>query len=467
MASTITPLADAFAQASSDDWLALVEKTLKGAAVDTLIGRTADGVAIRPLYTAADAVAPLPFPSIRRHQGGWDIRADIAQSDPAAANAAALQALSGGATSILVRTTEPGGLAQALDGVLTDLAPVALDGGFHGIAAAEALAKIAKSAPAAPLALHLDPLSAFAAAGVSPGPVDGHIARAADFAAGLADTYPKASLFLASGGVVHEAGGSPAWELGFAIAAGLGYAKALVAAGLPITTVFDRIILGVTAEAESLTAIAKLRAARVLWARVVQACGVAGPARIEARSSGRMLTRADRWTNLVRLTSAGFAAAVGGADAVVLGAFSDALGEADAFSSRMARNTQLILMQEAHVGRVVDPAAGSWAVEAQTAELARAAWAVFVEIEGFGGAAGALRSGLIASAVGRSREALKAAIAGRTLRILGVTDFRADEAPPAAVAPDPVQSATSSCRVDGPDSTCPTLRATRLEELAQ
>ena len=469
MASPIISLADAFAPAASADWLAVVEKTLKGADADTLISRTADGLPIRPLYTAADTAAPLPFtPPAPHADHGWDIRAVVSHADPASANAAALQALSGGAASILVKVASPDDLARVLDGVMTDLAPVALDAGFDGVAAADALARIAKSAPAAPLALHLDPLSAFAVGGASPGPIEGQIARAAAFGAGLIETYPKASLFLASGAVVHEAGGSPAWELGFAIAAAVAYAKALVAAGASIDTAFDRIVLGVTAEAEPLTAIAKLRTARVLWTRVTQACGVAAPARIEARSSGRMLTRADRWTNLVRLTSAGFAAAVGGADSVVIGAFTDAIGPADPFALRMARNTQLILMEEAHLGRVADPAAGAWAFEAQTAELSRAAWAVFVEIEGLGGAAAALKGGLAASAVRRSRDALKAAIAGRTLRILGVTDFRSDEPPPEPDARAASPSVPSSdARVDGNDSACPPLTATRLEELAQ
>ncbi len=469
VAAPIIPLADAFAPATSADWLAVVEKTLKGAGADTLISHTADGLPILPLYSAAEAGRPLPFtPPAPSAQGGWDIRAVVAQADPAAANAAALQALSGGAASILVKTATSNDLAQVLDGVMTDLAPVALDAGFDGVEAAEALARIAKAAPAAPLALHLDPLSAFAASGASPGPIEGHIARAAGFAAGLIDIYPRASLFLARGAVIHEAGGSPAWELGFAMAAAVAYAKALVAAGATIDTAFERIVLGVVAEAEPLTAIAKLRAARVLWTRVTQACGVAAPARIEARSSRRMLTRADRWTNLMRLTSAGFSAAVGGADAVVLGAFTDAIGGADAFALRMARNTQLILMEEAHLGRVTDPAGGSWAFESQTAELSRAAWAVFVEIEGHGGAAAALMNGVIASAVGRSRDALKTAISGRGLRILGVTDFPSDEPPPSSGPPSGPETAFSSrARVVGDDSACPPLLATRLEELAR
>src|SRR2546425_13281314 len=101
-------------------------------------------------------------------------------------------------------------LARLLDGVMVDVAAVALDAGFFGAKAADWLHAVAKSSPAAPLALHLDPLSAFARSGASPGPIESHLIAAAGVAVRLAEPYPKASLFLASGAVVHEAGGSEA-----------------------------------------------------------------------------------------------------------------------------------------------------------------------------------------------------------------------------------------------------------------
>ena len=100
--------------------------------------------------------------------------------------------------------------------------------------------------------------------------------------------------------------------------------------------------------------IAKMRAARSLWARLAGACGADPLARIEARSSHRMLTRPDAWTNMIRLTAAGFAAAAGGADSVILGSFTDALGLPTEFARRQSRNAQLVLMEEAHVGRVAE-----------------------------------------------------------------------------------------------------------------
>jgi methylmalonyl-CoA mutase len=358
-------------------------------------------------------------------------------------------------------------LGRVLEGVLTDLAPVALDAGFLGPVCADWLAGVAKASPVAPLALHLDPLSAFARGGASPGPIEAHLVAAAQVAARLAEIYPKASLFLASGGVAHEAGGSPAWELALAVTAALTYARAMTRAGLTRADAFRRIVLGLSVDADAFASIVKIRAARVLWTKITAACAVEAPAHVESRSSDRMLTRADPWTNLVRLTSAGFAAAVGGADAVILANFTDAIGLPSPLARRMARNTQLVLMEEAHIGAVADPAAGAWAIEAQTDDLARAAWVCIAAIEAAGGVVEALRSGIVANAVATSRAALEDAIATKSLRILGVTDFRdARPTPPEIDSADVTPTAAPDPRLPGPDSHCPPLSPVRFEDLA-
>jgi methylmalonyl-CoA mutase len=282
----------------------------------------------------------------------------------------------------------------------------------------------------------------------------------------LAQTYPKASLFLAGGAVVHEAGGSPALELGFAAAAAVAYAKALIGAGMDRREAFSRIVVGLSVDHEPLTTIAKLRAARVLWRRITSACDAETPARIEARSSNRMLTRADSWSNLVRLTASGFAAAVGGADAVALGCFSDAAGEPDDLALRMARNTQLILMEEAHVGAVVDPTAGAWSFETLTRDLAHAAWDAFTAIEAAGGVVSALTSGMIADKVAANRAALATTVSDGRRKIVGVTDFKSAE-PPAEVAARRAHSALGpDISQPGADSHCRALTSVRLEEMA-
>jgi methylmalonyl-CoA mutase len=466
-----TALAAGFAPPDKAAWLALVERTLKGQAIETLTRRTLDGLAIAPLYEAAAT------PVLAKATPGWDVRAVVRHPHPAAANAEALQDLAGGANSVLVKIDPSGadgvavgsadGLARVLDGVLLDVAPVALEAGFLGPQAADWLNAAAKGAPAAALALHLDPLTAFARGGTSPGPVEAHLASAASVAARLAEPYPKASLFLASGAAAHEAGACDTVELAFALAAALAYAKALVRAGLAMDDAFERIVLGACLDADVFVSVAKLRALRRLWARLTGACGPQSMARIEARSSGRMLTRADPWTNMIRLTAAAFAGAVGGADAIALAALTDALGPPTSFARRQARNTQLVLAAEANLGRVVDPGAGSGYVETLTDELARAAWGRFQEIEATGGAVVALEAGLIARWTAESRAELVRRLKDREQKILGVTDFAAAS----GVAPDvaeihPTATNAPSARLPGPDGRCPPLAPVRLEDLA-
>jgi methylmalonyl-CoA mutase len=465
-------LAAGFPEPDRAAWLALVEKTLKGAPLASLTRRTVEGLAIEPLYATSDAA-----PAIMRAEAGWDMRTLVRAADPAAANAEALSDLAQGAGSVLLRLDPTGqdgiavgaadDLARVLDEVLLDAAPVALDASFLGPKAADWLGAAAKGAPAAQLSFHLDPLSAFAVAGESPGPVEAHLIAAATVAARLAETYPKASLFLASGRVAHEAGGGEALELGLAAASALAYAKALVRAGLPMADAWGRIVLGLAVDADAFLSAAKLRAARRIWARLATACGADDEARIEARSSGRMLTRAEPWTNLVRLTSAAFAGAVGGADAAVLGAFTDALGPPTAFARRQSRNIQLVLAEEANLGRVIDPAAGSGYLEALTDQLARAGWASFQAIEAAGGVVKALESGLVASLAAESRAEIAARFGRRELKLLGVTDFAADDLRAAEIAETSAQpTAAPSPRLPGPDSHCPPLAPIRLEDLA-
>ncbi len=470
-------LAENFPVPTYDQWRALAEKGLKGAPFERLVSRTADGLTVQPLYVAepdAPALAARPAPSgdVRRP---WDLRSWVEHPDPAEANRRALEELSHGAGSLLLRLDPTGAagvavgamedLGQVLDGVLLDVAPVALDAGFLGAEAANWLAVLAKGAPEARLAFHLDPLSAFAVAGVSEGAIEGHVAAAAQTAARHAGAYPRASLFQASGRFVHEAGGAAPLELGVMAAAAVAYLRALDAAGLSPDEALDRLVLGLSVDARYFAGIAKLRAARAIWARIAQVCGGGGPARIEARASRRMLAALDPWSNLLRLTAAGFGAGVGGADAVVLEPFTRPLGAPDPLARRQARNTQLVLMEEAHLGRVADPAGGAFFIEQLTDELARAGWAVFQRIEAAGGLAAALASGLVADQAARDREALQAAVAGGDLPVIGVTVFPDPDQAPVPVetlSPRPVEA--PDVRQAGDDGRCPPLTPIRLPE---
>ncbi|HYD72865.1 MAG TPA: methylmalonyl-CoA mutase family protein, partial [Candidatus Binatia bacterium] len=171
---------------------------------------------------------------------------------------------------------------------------------------------------------------------------------------------------------------------------------------------------------------AKLRALRLCWARVMEASGAAPEhraAHIHAFTSRRMMTRYDAWTNILRVTTAAFAAAVGGADDITTYPFTDALGLPTPFARRVARNTQHVLLEECRLGHVADPAGGAWFVEKLTRELAAKAWETMQAIEARGGIVEALQSGFIQDAVAGARAVRATQIALRRETITGVTDF--------------------------------------------
>jgi len=437
---------------SPADWRGLAEKALKDRPLESLVHLDADGLAVRPLYAEATGGQPVFAPRPSDADGrAWDVRTLVEGDDPAAVNAAVLADLEGGAASVLLRgavLADSDPLARALDGVALELAPVGLDAGLEGPDAANALAVAAKGSPRARLMFHMDPLSAFAEVGAAPRAIDEHLMLAANTAARHAGAYPEATFFLAGGRVVHEAGGSIAQELGFAAANAVALVKAAIAAGMTADAALKGTVLGVSVDQEYFDGLAKVRALRLIWRTLSRAFGSATPALIEARSSRRMLAARDPWPNLLRLTAAGYAGAVGGADAVVLDGLSRANGRSDAFARRQARNTQAVLMEEAHLGRVDDPAAGSWFLDARTRDLAEAGWAELQRIEGEGGLVVALRTGDIQDRVAAARAEREAALASGASQLVGVTKFVDPDPRPApfeAEPPHPPQTGGDAC----------------------
>ncbi|GAA2051212.1 methylmalonyl-CoA mutase subunit beta [Polymorphospora rubra] len=411
-----------------------------GTVEDLLSTTTYDGVRIAPLYTAATGTVPtgLPgmFPYTRdsRTAGaaatGWDVRQRHADPDPKATNAAVLADLENGVTSLWLVLGDGGlpldGLPAALDGVYLDLAGVVLDAAGRSLAAADAWFDLldARGVPAGEAAgnLGLDPLGLRAATGTD---TDLPLAAAVGLARRCAADFPRLRALTVDATRHHDAGGSDAEELGCAVATGLAYLRALTDGGLGLAEAFDQLEFRYAATADQFGTIAKLRAARRLWARVAQVCGLpsAGGQRQHAVTSAAMMTARDPWVNMLRTTVAAFAAGVGGAGAVTVQPFDHALGLPDGPARRVARNIQSLLLDEANVGRVVDPAGGSWYVEQRTEELARAAWDWFTEIERAGGMAAALDSGLVADRLAATWRRRADNVAHRRDPITGVSEF--------------------------------------------
>jgi methylmalonyl-CoA mutase len=442
------PLAADFPDQDEARWRALAEAALKGAPWERLVGRTADGVPLQPLYRETDAPTaadPVGLPGVAPFARGpagqrdvfapWIIRQSFDEASPKALNTAVLADLAGGVSGVEL-VIDPGGgagcaiatlddLRTALDGVLVDLAPVTLDAGTHGVQAAQLLADYFKGLGDVALTpgFDIDPVGVAMRTGAVD---DGMLAAAAAFAAKRQGEFQSASFLRADARPVHEAGGSEAQEIAAALSAGICYLRALKGAGLASGDAARAIAFTLSVGADVLLETAKLRALRLCWARVLEAAGVpetGRAARIHAVSSRRMMTRHDAWTNMLRTTAACFGASAGGADAITVLPFTDALGRPTPFGRRIARNTQLILMEESNLGRVIDPAGGSWFVEKLTRDLAEAAWGEMQGLEAQGGILAALKNGTLQHEVDLIRQKRAKAFATRRESITGVTDF--------------------------------------------
>ncbi|MFI1654746.1 methylmalonyl-CoA mutase family protein [Streptomyces sp. NPDC020472] len=452
-------LASEFPDAPHEQWQNLVAGVLRksgkevsgAAAEDALSTLLEDGLATRPLYTARDT-APDPglpgfAPFVRggRAEGnttdGWDVR----QLHAAADGEAVLADLENGVTSLWLSVGGTGIPVSSLDGVLEgvylDLAPVVLDAGDETEAAAERLLRLYEERGVAPEAargnLGADPLGHEARTGRAAY----DLASVAGLARRCADRYPGLRALTVDALPYHEAGGSAAQELGCSLATGVAYLRGLTEAGLSVTEACGQLEFRYAATADQFLTIAKLRAARRLWARVAEVCGApeAGAQRQHAVTSPVMMTRRDPWVNMLRTTIATLAAGVGGADSVTVLPFDDALGLPDAFSRRIARNTSSVLIEESHLSRVIDPAGGSWYVERLTDELAHAAWEFFQDIERDGGQEAALRSGAVGERLAETWAARSRKLATRREPITGVSEFPhlAEKPVDRAPAPEP------------------------------
>ncbi len=248
--------------------------------------------------------------------------------------------------------------------------------------------------------------------------------RFAEHVGSLAKQGFKSPLTAADGRIIHNAGGSEAQELAYVVAVAVAYLRALEDAGTALDAARGMIEFRLSADADQFLTIAKFRALRALWARVEQACGLTPkPVFVSAETAWRMMTKRDPWVNMLRTTIAAFSAGVGGADALTVLPFTSAIGLPDRFARRVARNAELLLLEESNVAKVADPTAGSGGIEDLTDKLSRAAWTLFQEIEAAGGAPAALESGFIQEKVGKVRAAHEAATAQRKDALTGTTDF--------------------------------------------
>jgi methylmalonyl-CoA mutase len=384
---------------------------------------TLDGIGITPLGTPA-LVAGLPDPVRPPARGdGWDVRGLLADPDAEAANQAVLTDLQNGVMSLWIQVGESGvalaDLPAVLKGVLLDVAPVVLDAPSDPVGAARAFAEVAGGQTlAAGTNLGVDPVGS-AVRGFDT-PIES-VAEAATIAQALG-----CRALVVDGTAVHDLGASDVQELGYVLALGAHYLRALDSAGIPVDEAAGLIEFRLAATDEQFVTIAKLRAVRRLWARMLELSGASEERRnmsLHAVTSRPMMTRYDPWVNMLRTCVASFAAGVGGADAVTVLPFDARLGLPDAFARRIARNTSTLLVEEAHVAKVADPAGGAFAVEKLTDDLAVAGWQELGRIEQSGGVVGAVEDGSLRSRIDGVVAERDRQIADRTRPLTGLTEF--------------------------------------------
>jgi len=392
-----------FPEITNEEWRNLVEAGLRATTYADLLRKTEDGLSRGPLMTEADrpkSTVPLTRTQLdNQDKRPWHIAAPVRGKDLKHANTQLLDDLEGGASAIRIENGDAlknrNDLKRLLEGVFTDLVPLQITPNSNNAACME-FAKSVTPLTKSTIWVGLDPQQ------------DKSV-----ILDNLSEAPKPWKLMTLAPRDVHERGGTDVQELAI-MAAHL--TEAMREYGPDI--VCRHMVIELAADQDTHLTISKFRASRRIIQRIAEAFGVNGSAiPICAVTSLRMMQTEDAWTNLLRVMSAGFGAILGGADMVTTRPFTDGLGQATPFAHRIARNMQLMMMEESHVGQVSDAGHGSFWHEHMTEEIAQAAWRNFKNIEQKGGIYAYLESGELETD-------LESAIAARTARaepILGVT----------------------------------------------
>ncbi|MES0882893.1 methylmalonyl-CoA mutase family protein [Roseibium sp. SCP14] len=429
---------ESFYSADEEAWWASVDKALKGASRQRLFGATDDGLEIAPLYGRR---TDTPAQMLRAGKQDWSIVQRIDIADPSRANEQLLDDLEGGASGAElvfsgaapahgfgVRVDNINALEKLFNGVQLNLIDLRIEAGQGTLEALGLVAAYLERQGGDPATVSLvagvDPYSASAFSKKSSIGEVMRLNEIRDTVTALESLGSSARLLQADGRVWHNAGATPAQELALVLASAAAHLRTLEEAGLQPEDWASRISMCLIADADQFGTIAKARAIRALWSCVLDGAGLAQtPAQLHMSTSYRMLTRRDPWVNLLRNTVATFAAGVGGADSICVLPHTLAVGLPDESARRLARNTQSILLEESSLSKVMDPAAGSGAIEDRTGKLCDAAWNFFQEIEAAGGIAAALRKGLVQERISDASAQLDRHVAHRKRPITGVSEF--------------------------------------------
>jgi methylmalonyl-CoA mutase len=456
---------------SLPEWQDAATKSLKGKTLDDLTWQTPEGIAVKPLYTRAD-VEPLAYadtlpgfePFIRGPQATmyavkpWTIRQYAGFSTAEESNAFYRKALAAGGQGVSVafdlathrgydsdhpRVTGDVGKAGVaidsiedmkilFDGIPLDKVSVSMtmNGAVLPVLAGYIVAAEEQGVSQDQLSgtIQNDILKEFMVRNTYIYPPLPSMRIIGDIIAYCSDHLPKFNTISISGYHIQEAGADAALELAYTLADGKEYIRTAIAAGLDIDKFAGRLSFFWGIGMNFYMEVAKLRAARLLWARIVSDFNPKSPRskmlRTHSQTSGWSLTEQDPYNNLVRTTIEAMAAVFGGTQSLHTNAFDEAIALPTEFSARIARNTQLIIQEETGITKVVDPWGGSYFMESLTQELADKAWSLIEEIEAAGGMAKAIETGMPKLKIEESAARKQARIDRGDDIIVGVNKYR-------------------------------------------
>jgi len=438
-------LFDTFPPVNTSDWEAQITADLKGADYQKkLIWRTAEGFEVKPYYRAEDTkgidsieAMPGDYPFIRGYKitsNDWQIRQDIETDDLSEANKLAIDAVKRGANSLgLVATdleTEKD-LEKLLNGINLSEVPIH----FGAAASYPELIKVLSSyassqkLPANQLkgSLDFDPISYLLLNGDFWKSEKSDLAQVATMVKSGKELLPEMKVINVNGHYFNSAGATLVQELGFSLASGSEYLAIATNAGLSVDDTASRMMFSFGVGSNYFLEIARLRAARQLWAKIVEQCKPQDETSmqmwIHCNTSTWNKTLFDPYVNLLRSTTEAMSAVIGGCQSLNILPFDTFYKDPDEFSNRLARNQQIILKEEAYLDKVVDPAAGSYYIENLTQLIAEAAWKVFLQTEEKGGMVEAVKSGFVQDVVEKSAQLRQDDIANRRLIQLGTNQY--------------------------------------------
>lgn len=468
MGTTLDILKD-FPANTHAEWLAEVEKNLKGKSFEkTLVKKTYEGIDIEPMYFIHDLdglpqvdTMPGEVPFLRGTTASghvvnaWHIAQEITLADPEEFNRAVRYDLSRGQNSLNIIFDQAslaglnpdqapaedvgrGGLSlatladlrTALAGIDLTTTPCRIACGALGTAHAAMLAALVEeqggSVGQLQGSLVIDPMGTLAIKGTLPCSLETAYDQMTQVTRWSLAQAPGLRTITVGVAGYQNSGGNAVQDIGFALATGVSYIRALQERGLNIDAIATRLVFEFAIGGDFFMEIAKFRAARMAWSQVVAAFGgneEAQKMRIHARTSRWNKTEVDPWVNMLRVSTEAFSGIAGGVDSLHVGPFDEIFRTPNEFSRRIARNVHIVLAEEGHFDKVVDPAGGCWYVEKITAQLAEKAWKLFQDIEAAGGMAEALRQGMPQTQVAEIAAQRAKNIATRTDRFVGTNMY--------------------------------------------